>query len=924
MKMKIFKSAARALTLMLTVLLASNSLPAQQRRPRTRRTPRRSTVAIPARRTTPTTPAPTTTPPPAPAQTGVPATVRPASPPATAHGAMARATAEENISFDTLLTADHYMLYGELRGIGQQISSGEVLKLLEPLWKLTGTPKEVGAMVEFLRAHDEQLNDARLMFATLAANPSLPQALLALELPSVEAAQKFAPELHSFLTSVAPSEVEIKTEGVEVRHATRAPARTRTRRQRARRANYDEETARGARRLPFFIKRTGNLILASDAEFNPKNLKSNAARPLSGEPHFKTARGRFATESAFLYFDYAAMQRNDQRRREELQARQNDPPAVTAETTQEQTRTETENNPVAPTEDAATQDADEVTLVAPVPVEAPTPSETTSDEMTSEGVASGREPTPEEVARLQAGEPMPGEGASASPGSELALILPRLLGGAMFGGGGEMKMPEAISLGAGLEGESFVLRLLLLNSSNDAKTNVIPLIPILVNGPAQASDAASIAPADTDIYVSASLDLAQMYDQFIASIKQNHEREMDAQAAEARRAKVSVNRDDTGARVPVETETEQPPQPSAQNQEPPALVQLAALEKLLGFRIREDLIGALGNEVAVGIPEAYINGTGKNTPTPPATTTDKTSASDKPATEKLPPPNPVILVSLRNKDALQSLLPRLFRMMGLVRQNATEPKVKSGDVEVMTYGDISLAFIGNYLAIAPDAATVRRVAARHADGQTLAAAEGFRQAMSWQPKQTLGQVYVSSAFLKSTFASEMRTVEQSADDESKNFLAQFKLEPGAITHAVVNEGDGPLHEVRIARNVIEMFVAYTTISDKLAPVISTESRAMGALNMMYSAQMNFRETSGKGRFGTLQELKAANLVTEQTFQMDEYRLELNASGDKFEASATPAMYPERGRRSFFVNETGVIRGGDKGGQRASVSDEPVN
>jgi hypothetical protein len=55
----------------------------------------------------------------------------------------------------------------------------------------------------------------------------------------------------------------------------------------------------------------------------------------------------------------------------------------------------------------------------------------------------------------------------------------------------------------------------------------------------------------------------------------------------------------------------------------------------------------------------------------------------------------------------------------------------------------------------------------------------------------------------------------------------------------------------------------------------------------------------------------------------EYRIELTASSDKFEATATPKLYGKTGRRSFFVDESGKVRAADRRGERATADDPAV-
>ena len=43
-------------------------------------------------------------------------------------------------TFDTLLAADSYKIYGEVRNVGQAIRSGSIADILDPLMKMGATP----------------------------------------------------------------------------------------------------------------------------------------------------------------------------------------------------------------------------------------------------------------------------------------------------------------------------------------------------------------------------------------------------------------------------------------------------------------------------------------------------------------------------------------------------------------------------------------------------------------------------------------------------------------------------------------------------------------------------------------------------------------------------------------------------------------
>src|SRR6202035_4644487 len=50
--------------------------------------------------------------------------------------------AEPKPTFDTLLSADTYEVYGEVRNVGQLLSTGGAGEIVEPITKLADPPKE--------------------------------------------------------------------------------------------------------------------------------------------------------------------------------------------------------------------------------------------------------------------------------------------------------------------------------------------------------------------------------------------------------------------------------------------------------------------------------------------------------------------------------------------------------------------------------------------------------------------------------------------------------------------------------------------------------------------------------------------------------------------------------------------------------------
>jgi hypothetical protein len=74
----------------------------------------------------------------------------------------ARASAPEtNVTLDTLFGADSYAVYGEMRAVGQYVSSEEFKQMLEPLRLPGSVPPEMTDLIAFFTAHADALSTAR-------------------------------------------------------------------------------------------------------------------------------------------------------------------------------------------------------------------------------------------------------------------------------------------------------------------------------------------------------------------------------------------------------------------------------------------------------------------------------------------------------------------------------------------------------------------------------------------------------------------------------------------------------------------------------------------------------------------------------------------------------------------------------------------
>ena len=77
-------------------------------------------------------------------------------------------------TFETLLGADTYKLYGEVRNVGQLLSTGGAGEIVDPIIKLANPPPEFQSIIKFLKKNEEALATSRLLFASWPARADVP------------------------------------------------------------------------------------------------------------------------------------------------------------------------------------------------------------------------------------------------------------------------------------------------------------------------------------------------------------------------------------------------------------------------------------------------------------------------------------------------------------------------------------------------------------------------------------------------------------------------------------------------------------------------------------------------------------------------------------------------------------------------------
>lgn len=734
-------------------------------------------------------------------------------------------------TFDTLVPADSYIIYGEVRGAGQLIRSSALNDLLEPVIKLAGPPKEFRALIKWLNAHAEEVMTSRLLVATWPNKKvqDLPEALIAIEFASAEEATKFSVKLNEFLPTVLPPAPEPSPENSPRPDSAEKP--------------------KGPPAPNYHLKRFGSLIVLSPKPWTMKQLKPAGSKLLAEDSNFRAAHNRFSSEPVFVYLDTKTIEREEEENRKRWEQ----------EAVEAQKKAEAEAEANKEKKEAA---------------EPPGPELTPEERAIAE----------QDLNELQAVTPVEKDGGTAPV---LSASLFSLI--SMFDQG-ESKWPEGLAFSLSFEGDSFDLRALLVNQAGE-KADAIPFMPVLMTGPAYSPEAPNIFPADTELMVTMSLDLPQIYAQM--SKPRPHEEFFTSAGT-----KVSVK----------EAEVESP---------------FAEIEKQLKINIKNDVLPLLGPEIAVRLPMnnmGLIGGFPGVVVSPPG----GVISGPEVINEQQKTSGPVLAIAIKDREAVRALMPKLIEAFGFKGANSLAQTERREDTELVSFANaFAYAFVGNFLVISGDAATTRAVVDSYLKHETLSADVQFRNSTRWQPKPQQGQIYISPALMESykVWAEKATT---RVSDQTRAFLMRASSMAQPITYSLSNEGLGPLHEVHIPKNLVLMAVAGISGESNPPKNIQNERMAISAMYMIMHVEQEYKVTKGAGSYGTIEQLIAADMFSKEMLENTGYKFELTVTGDKFEVSAVPLEYGKSGNLSLFIDQTGILRGGDRNGASATASDSPIN
>lgn len=110
-----------------------------------------------------------------------------------------------------------------------------------------------------------------------------------------------------------------------------------------------------------------------------------------------------------------------------------------------------------------------------------------------------------------------------------------------------------------------------------------------------------------------------------------------------------------------------------------------------------------------------------------------------------------------------------------------------------------------------------------------------------------------------------------------------------------------------------------------------ERFVINTLKDLYQVEARYKKTFGVGYFGTLADLAANNLIDEALASGEKYGYIFSVSVQfpdavtpaRFFVTARPRVYGRTGTRSFYMDSSCVVRGGDKNGMDADETDPAI-
>ncbi|OYT71076.1 MAG: hypothetical protein CFK52_09145 [Chloracidobacterium sp. CP2_5A] len=225
------------------------------------------------------------------------------------------------------------------------------------------------------------------------------------------------------------------------------------------------------------------------------------------------------------------------------------------------------------------------------------------------------------------------------------------------------------------------------------------------------------------------------------------------------------------------------------------------------------------------------------------------------------------------------------------------------------YNDIRRALLGDH--------PLSRLAERGVRVESITTETGAREMLLRSGTRIVGNIAFRDVTEENLASVELRA-SLNAEDASPTVInvvltRDRKLKVWRITALYVATFGGQADEVFDLDQLLEVRIA------------ANEAAVLPLLDQLQAAQARYALGAGQNRFGTLADLRRAGEIAGLSDgQYRGYRIEMvvnnQAVPPTFQIHALPERYRETGRRSFLMDDSGVLRGADRQGERARLSD----
>lgn len=132
--------------------------------------------------------------------------------------------------------------------------------------------------------------------------------------------------------------------------------------------------------------------------------------------------------------------------------------------------------------------------------------------------------------------------------------------------------------------------------------------------------------------------------------------------------------------------------------------------------------------------------------------------------------------------------------------------------------------------------------------------------------------------------------------------------------------------------IFSQLAADSDAAQAINPRHHNEKFVIKSLQRIHGAQITYQVINNAANFGSFDDLRRENFIDDALASGEKYgyRFELTKTDRTatdqpgFYVTATPRRYGKTGRRSFYIDETGELRGADKNGAAATAADPSID